>query len=42
MTGAAADLDCWLWHRPPLTPVEPSGDSQVLGRFESAIAPGIR
>ena len=42
VTGAAAALDCWLWHRPPLTPVEPSGDSQVLGRFESAIAPGIR
>ncbi len=39
--GAAADLDCWLWHRPPLAPVEASGDRQVLGRFESAIAPGI-
>jgi uncharacterized protein (TIGR03083 family) len=42
VTGAAADLDCWLWRRPPLTPVEPSGDSRALDRFESAIAPGIR
>jgi uncharacterized protein (TIGR03083 family) len=41
VTGTAADLDCWLWHRPPLTPVEGWGDRQVLGRFESAIAPGI-
>jgi uncharacterized protein (TIGR03083 family) len=41
VAGAAADLDCWLWHRPPLTPVDASGDRQVLGRFESAIAPGI-
>ena len=22
VTGAAADLDCWLWHRPPVGPVE--------------------
>jgi len=39
--GTAADLDCWLWHRPPLTPVERSGDQQALSGFESAIAPGI-
>jgi uncharacterized protein (TIGR03083 family) len=42
VAGGAGDLDCWLWHRPPLTPVDASGDRQVLGRFESAIAPGIR
>jgi uncharacterized protein (TIGR03083 family) len=41
VSGTAADLDCWMWHRPPLTPVDASGDRQVLGRFESAIAPGI-
>ncbi|HTS95232.1 MAG TPA: maleylpyruvate isomerase family mycothiol-dependent enzyme [Streptosporangiaceae bacterium] len=41
VTGTAADLDCWLWHRPPLTPVETSGDRQVLSRYESAIGPGI-
>jgi hypothetical protein len=42
VAGDAADLDCWLWHRPPLQPVERSGDPEVLGGFESAIAPGIR
>jgi uncharacterized protein (TIGR03083 family) len=39
--GTAADLDCWLWHRQPLTPVTSSGDPAVLGQFEAAIAPGI-
>jgi len=39
--GTAADLDCWLWHRPPFTPVVPSGDQAVLDRFASVIAPGI-
>jgi uncharacterized protein (TIGR03083 family) len=39
--GAAADLDCWLWHRPPLSLVERTGDQQVLGGFDAAIAPGI-
>ena len=41
VTGAAADLDCWLWHRPPGSPVQQSGDRDVLSRFESAIASGI-
>jgi uncharacterized protein (TIGR03083 family) len=41
VTGAAADLDCWLWHRPPIGPVGRSGDQQVLDRFEAAIGPGI-
>jgi uncharacterized protein (TIGR03083 family) len=41
VAGTAGDLDCWLWHRPPLTPVGRSGDQQALSRFESAIAPGI-
>ncbi|HEX7537518.1 MAG TPA: maleylpyruvate isomerase family mycothiol-dependent enzyme, partial [Dermatophilaceae bacterium] len=27
--ASAADLDCWLWHRPPAGPVERSGDSSV-------------
>ncbi|HYB86961.1 MAG TPA: hypothetical protein VEC76_08935 [Streptosporangiaceae bacterium] len=39
--GTAADLDCWLWHRPPFGPVTPSGDPRVLGQFEAIIAPGI-
>jgi uncharacterized protein (TIGR03083 family) len=41
VVGTAADLDCWLWHRPEYTPVTPSGDPGVLAHFESAIAPGI-
>ena len=41
VVGTAADLDCWLWHRPAYTPVTPTGDPEVLARFESAIAPGI-
>ena len=41
VAGAAADLDCWLWHRPPLSPPALSGDREVLIGFESAIAPGI-
>lgn len=41
ISGTAADLDCWLWHRPPATPVERTGDQQVLGGFDAAIAPGI-
>lgn len=39
--GSAADLDCWLWRRPPLIPVERSGDPDVLGAFDSMIASGI-
>jgi hypothetical protein len=41
VAGTAADLDCWLWHRPPAGPVERSGDRGVLGRYQAAIAPGI-
>lgn len=41
VVGPAADLDCWLWHRPPLGPVERAGDQQALSHFDDAIAPGI-
>lgn len=41
VTGTAADLDCWLWHRPTLQPLERSGDRDVLSVFESTIATGI-
>jgi uncharacterized protein (TIGR03083 family) len=41
VSGAAADLDCWVWHRPPLGPVERYGDQQALDRFDAAIGPGI-
>jgi uncharacterized protein (TIGR03083 family) len=39
--GTAADLDCWLWRRPPLGAVELSGDPVVLAAFEATIGPGI-
>ena len=39
--GAAADLDCWLWHRPPMGQVERSGDPLVLERLDQTIAAGI-
>lgn len=41
VSGAAADLDCWLWHRPPMGEVERAGDPQVLERLDQTIAPGI-
>jgi uncharacterized protein (TIGR03083 family) len=42
VSGSAADLDCWLWHRPSAAPVQRTGDQEVLERFEAAIASGIR
>ena len=41
VSGTAADLDCWLWHRPPVGEIERAGDPQVLQRFDQTIAPGI-
>jgi uncharacterized protein (TIGR03083 family) len=41
VSGSAADLDCWLWHRPPLLPVQRSGDQRALSRLDATIAPGI-
>jgi len=39
--GTAADLDSWLWHRPPPGAVERGGDPLVLQRLEQTIAAGI-
>lgn len=39
--GAATDLNCWLWHRPPTGQVERDGDPMVLERLEQTIASGI-
>jgi len=41
VSGTAADLDCWLWHRPTIEHVERSGEAEVLRDFESTIAAGI-
>jgi uncharacterized protein (TIGR03083 family) len=41
LTGSAADLNCWLWHRPAVGQVARTGDENVLATFDAAIAPGI-
>lgn len=41
LSGSAADLNCWLWHRPTVGEVERKGDERVLAAFDAAIAPGI-
>lgn len=41
ISGTAADLDCWLWHRPALSPVSKTGDESALSAFEAIIARGI-
>jgi uncharacterized protein (TIGR03083 family) len=41
VSGSGADLDCWLWHRPPIGLVERAGDPLVLARFDQTIAAGI-
>lgn len=41
LTGTAADLNCWLWHRDALGPVDRSGDEGVLAQFVTTIDPGI-
>lgn len=41
IAGTAADLDCWLWHRPPLGTIDRAGDEDVLAAFEGKIAGGI-
>jgi uncharacterized protein (TIGR03083 family) len=41
VVGAAADLDCWLWHRPTRDQVERSGDPSVLKRLNQTLTPGI-
>jgi uncharacterized protein (TIGR03083 family) len=41
ITGAAADLDCELWHRPPVGPVERTGDEAVLAELDATVAAGI-
>ena len=40
VSGAAADLDSWLWHRPTLGALERSGDRLVLDRLDRRSAAG--
>jgi hypothetical protein len=39
--GTAADLDCWLWHRPTVGDLERSGDQDVVAALEAVISPGL-
>jgi len=41
VSGDAADLDCWLWHRPAVGQIERTGDALVLERLDQVIAWGI-
>ena len=41
ITGTAADLDCWLWNRPPLESISRSGEKAVLTAFDDLIADGV-
>ncbi len=42
VSAAAADLDCWLWGRPPAGDVDLSGDVQVLAGLREVIAGGVQ
>lgn len=39
--GVAADVDCWLWHRPTVGQIERAGDPVALQRMDQTIAAGI-
>ena len=41
VSGVAADLDCWLWHRPPVGEVTRTGDPRVLERFDQSMASAL-
>ncbi|WP_375431626.1 maleylpyruvate isomerase family mycothiol-dependent enzyme [uncultured Friedmanniella sp.] len=42
VTASAADLDCWLWGRPPLGDVGLSGDVAVLAGLREVVAAGVQ
>ena len=42
ITGTAADLDCWLWRRPPVGSVDQGGDADVLAAVAQMIGGGIQ
>ncbi len=41
VSGAAADLLCWLWGRPPVGPIERIGEATVLADFAAIVAQPI-
>jgi uncharacterized protein (TIGR03083 family) len=42
VSGSAGDLDCHLWNRPTLRPVERTGDPAALAAFDAVLAEGIQ
>jgi uncharacterized protein (TIGR03083 family) len=41
VSGGAADLDCWLWRRPPVGEVARTGDQELLAKFGSLMPDGV-
>jgi len=42
VSATAADLDCWLWNRPPLGAVERDGSRETLDAFGVVLAAGVQ
>lgn len=42
VSGAAADLDCWLWNRPGLGEVQQEGSPATLAAFAQVLASGVQ
>jgi len=42
ISGTAADLDCWLWNRPPVNAIEREGDAVVLSGFDAVLTEGVQ
>ena len=41
VSGTAADLDCWLWRRPPLGEITTTGSEETLARLADVMADGV-
>jgi uncharacterized protein (TIGR03083 family) len=41
VSGTAADLDCWLWRRPPVGEISVSGSESTLDRLTAVMADGV-
>ncbi len=41
VSGTAADLDCWFWHRPTSGSIERVGDATVLTALDAVLAENI-
>jgi hypothetical protein len=39
--GVAADLDCWLWNRPPVDEITREGDAAALAAVDTVLTGSI-